>query len=481
MIERTPEGGTGAVWIAYDEVLRRRVAVKLLAARLDDNGRLRFAAQAAALLNHPNVSAVYDYGVSGDDAFIVTELPGGVSLATRLAAGPLPWRAAVEISAYVAAALSAAHTRGLAHGGIAPDTIMLTESGVKVVDFFIASLTGGSAPAGGAAAQAADVRALGAVLFAALTGRPPAAGRAGLLRDAAEPAPLPVIPGMPLEVAALYQRCVGAEPAIRPTSAVLAHRLAALAGVRVGAVDVRAVSPMDDVTANLGGTKELPAAPPGAPAAAYAPDATAVTVARERGRPRRSRSGRLRRLVLGGAVAVAVGVAGAAAADALVRSGDSHPAHWSTGSGAPLGPGSAASASASSPPGSAAPGDPGVSPSAGPSPASTGSCTVSYQVKRAWDDGATVSLSVTNTGRTTVPDWALAFDVDGQVRTGSAWNGTWEQQGSRVTVTGLAGHPDLPAGTSQSDVGVNIDGPHAGTIPDAFTLNGMPCRTTTQP
>ncbi|MER7003211.1 protein kinase [Dactylosporangium sp. NPDC000555] len=470
LIERVREGGTSFVWSAQDEVLRRRVAVRLLAAKLDADGRLRAAAQAAALLNHPNVRAVHDYGVAGDEAFIVMELIDGVPLADRLSRGPLPWRGAVEVCAHVAAALSAAHARGLAHGDVTPETIMLTDVGVKVVDFGIASIVraragGGrsayaaperrTGPADRAREQAADVYALGVVLFAALTGHPPATGRAGLLRDDPEPAPLPLIPGMPLEVATLYQRCLAAEPAMRPSSAALAHRLAALAGVRVGAVDVRVVNPSHDETANLGYTRELPATTE---------------------HPPRARPGRLRKVVVGCAVAVAVGFAGTAVAGALLRSGGSGQVRWSTGSGGP-----APSASASSLPGAGASAGATSSPSTGAGPASTASCTVAYQVKQAWDNGATVALSITNTGRKTLPEWALSFDVDGRVHTESGWNGTWHQQGAQVTVTGLDGHPDLGAGVSVTDVGANIDGQHAGTIPDIFVLNGMRCQTAAQP
>jgi endoglucanase len=102
-------------------------------------------------------------------------------------------------------------------------------------------------------------------------------------------------------------------------------------------------------------------------------------------------------------------------------------------------------------------------------------------VKQASDNGATVSLSITNTGRTALKEWTLGFDVQGQVRPGSAWNGTWQQQGTQVTVTGLDGHTDLGAGASVTDVGASIDGRHAGTIPDTFVLNGMRCQTAPQP
>src|SRR5258706_9208349 len=80
LIEPIGEGGMAVVWRAYDEVLRRRVAVKLLATELRDDGQLRAEAQAAALLGHPNVSAIHDYGVAADEPFVVMELLDGITL-----------------------------------------------------------------------------------------------------------------------------------------------------------------------------------------------------------------------------------------------------------------------------------------------------------------------------------------------------------------------------------------------------------------
>ena len=193
LIESLGESGTSIVWRAYDEVLRRRVAVKLLAAGPRDASQLHAGVQVAALLNHPNVSAVYDYGVAGDEPFVVMELVDGVSLADRLTRGPLPWRGAVEVCAYVAAALSAAHARRLVHSDIRPGSIMLTEDGVKVLDFGIAAVTSSRQAAG----PADDVYALGMLLFSVLTGQRPADRKAGLLRGDPGLTPLPLIPGMP--------------------------------------------------------------------------------------------------------------------------------------------------------------------------------------------------------------------------------------------------------------------------------------------
>src|SRR5690349_18585333 len=100
-MERVRDGGASFVWSAHDEILRRRVAVRLLAAKLNDDGRLQAATQAAAVLSHPNVRSVYDFGVAGDEVFIVMELVDGIPLADRLAHGPLQWRSAVEVCAHV--------------------------------------------------------------------------------------------------------------------------------------------------------------------------------------------------------------------------------------------------------------------------------------------------------------------------------------------------------------------------------------------
>ena len=92
-----------------------------------------------------------------------------------------------------------------------------------------------------------------------------------------------------------------------------------------------------------------------------------------------------------------------------------------------------------------------------------------------------VSLSIANTGTTEIKQWTLGFDLEGDVRPGSGWNGTWQQQGTRATVTGLPGHTDLAAGMSVTDIGASIDGPHASGIPESFDLNGVQCRTASQP
>src|SRR5689334_16527034 len=140
LVERLGAGGMSVVWRGYDEVLGRPVAVKVLAAELVSDaelrGRVRREARAAARLSHPNITNVYDYGERDDGTpYVVMELVDGQSLAQRMASGPLPWRTAVRVAAQVASALAAAHAQGLVHRDVTPANVMLSRSGVKVVDF----------------------------------------------------------------------------------------------------------------------------------------------------------------------------------------------------------------------------------------------------------------------------------------------------------------------------------------------------------
>lgn len=101
-----------------------------------------------AALSHPNITNVYDFGVHrADDGeltpYLVMELLDGDLLSQALRRGRLPWREAVAICAELAAALAAAHDRGIVHRDVSPANVMLTNAGVKVLDFGISALVGG--------------------------------------------------------------------------------------------------------------------------------------------------------------------------------------------------------------------------------------------------------------------------------------------------------------------------------------------------
>ena len=139
-------GGMGEVFLARDERLGRKAALKLLPERFTaDEGQLsRFKAEArnASALNHPNILTVYEIGVTGKRQFIATEFIEGVTLREALAHKRLKLDAALEIAVQIGSALAAAHAAGVVHRDIKPENIMLRPDGyAKVLDFGISKLT----------------------------------------------------------------------------------------------------------------------------------------------------------------------------------------------------------------------------------------------------------------------------------------------------------------------------------------------------
>jgi serine/threonine protein kinase/Tfp pilus assembly protein PilF len=139
-------GGMGEVYLARDERLGRKAALKLLPDRLTTDetqlSRFKNEARSASALNHPNILTVYEIGAEGDRQFIATEFIEGVTLRASIASGRMNPHAALEIAVQVASALTAAHEAGVVHRDIKPENIMLRPDGyVKVLDFGIAKLT----------------------------------------------------------------------------------------------------------------------------------------------------------------------------------------------------------------------------------------------------------------------------------------------------------------------------------------------------
>ncbi len=139
-------GGMGEVYLARDERLGRKVALKLLPKRLTADetqlSRFKTEARSASALNHPNILTVYEIGAEGNRQFIATEFIEGLTLRASLACGRMNLHAALEIAVQVASALAAAHETGVVHRDIKPENIMLRPDGyAKVLDFGIAKLT----------------------------------------------------------------------------------------------------------------------------------------------------------------------------------------------------------------------------------------------------------------------------------------------------------------------------------------------------
>jgi eukaryotic-like serine/threonine-protein kinase len=258
LIDQIGAGGMSVIWRARDEVLDRIVALKVLAHDLAADQRyrdlVREEARNAAQLVHPNVTAIHDYGeeIAPDGtvtAFVVMELLAGESLERRLTAGPLPWPEALEVCAQVAEALAAAHRIGVVHRDITPGNIMLTDAGVKVLDFGIATRVGEpdededgetfGTPAyvaperldGRPTLPATDTYALGVLLYETVTGRVPFPAvtwddLARTPRHGQPPAPT-FVKGLPYAVAELCRRCLSRSPLDRPTAHQVAVELRA--------------------------------------------------------------------------------------------------------------------------------------------------------------------------------------------------------------------------------------------------------------
>jgi Tol biopolymer transport system component len=135
-------GGMGEVFRARDTRLNRTVAIKVMGgpATFETDGTLEREARAVAALNYPHICALHDVGRDNGTPFLVMEYVAGETLAQRLTRGPLPVREVIRYSIQIAEALDHAHRRGVVHRDLKPANIMLTNSGVKVLDFGLATM-----------------------------------------------------------------------------------------------------------------------------------------------------------------------------------------------------------------------------------------------------------------------------------------------------------------------------------------------------
>jgi Tol biopolymer transport system component len=138
-------GGMGEVYRAKDPRLGREVAIKVLPASFSqDTDRLRRfeqEARAAGVLNHPNITAVYDIGTHEGAPYVVSELLEGETLRSRLTGGALPQRKAIDYALQIAHGLAAAHEKGIVHRDLKPENLFVTKDGrVKILDFGLAKL-----------------------------------------------------------------------------------------------------------------------------------------------------------------------------------------------------------------------------------------------------------------------------------------------------------------------------------------------------
>jgi serine/threonine-protein kinase len=140
VLERLGAGGMGVVYAAYDNALERKIAIKIMFPREDDEGhttlRLRREAQAMARLSHPNVVQVFEVGEYRDSLFLAMEFVHGQTLDAWQREAPRSWREIVSMHAQAGQGLAAAHRAGLIHRDYKPTDVIVSQDGrARVLDF----------------------------------------------------------------------------------------------------------------------------------------------------------------------------------------------------------------------------------------------------------------------------------------------------------------------------------------------------------
>ena len=157
-------GGMGEVYRAKDTRLGRDVAVKVLSAHLSSSEevRQRFEREAKTIsqFSHPHICSLYDVGREGETDFLVMEFLEGESLADRLGKGSLPTEQILRYGIEIADALDKAHRQGIVHRDLKPGNVMLTKTGVKLLDFGLAKplSAAGARPVSGASVMATEAQ-----------------------------------------------------------------------------------------------------------------------------------------------------------------------------------------------------------------------------------------------------------------------------------------------------------------------------------
>jgi serine/threonine protein kinase len=288
------KGAMGLVYMAYDPVLDRKVAIKQMTAEIADNEELRqrfyVEARAAARLNHPNIITIHELQESGGDIFIIMELLEGKSFAALIQAKPVPLsiEATLDVMAQVCDGLDYAHQRAIVHRDIKPANLFLTPSGaVKILDFGIARLGSLHMTAAGSLIgtpdymspeqirgdeidRRTDLWAIGAVLYQLLSGTKPFEGKplSRLLTAIAQTPHVPLqqrAASVPKSVSDLVDRLLAKPRDGRPASAALVRdELRAILG-RESSASTKATLAADEYEETI--FMSAPSTPPVAPSA----------------------------------------------------------------------------------------------------------------------------------------------------------------------------------------------------------------------
>ena len=247
IVEKIGEGGMGVVYKAFDTMLQRPVAVKVLSGADEDaRSKLLREARAASALDHPNICTIHEVGEDAGQAYIVMAFVEGKTLNGLIPEDGLPPESVTRYGTQIADALAHAHERGIVHRDLKSSNVVVTPDGrPKVLDFGLAKRSGdadleattcsqaaleesgriaGTLPymapevlRGESADRQGDIWALGVLLHKMTTGELPFKGESGfaltaaILRD--PPAALP--PNVPGTIRTIIQRCLAKEPSQR--------------------------------------------------------------------------------------------------------------------------------------------------------------------------------------------------------------------------------------------------------------------------
>jgi serine/threonine protein kinase len=282
------EGGMASVWEASHLRIPKRFAIKFLKLSLVNNTealqRFRREAEIIATLDHPHIVQLIDYNVLPDGVpYIVLEFLPGESLAARIVRGPIELTAAARILERVGDGLATAHARGVIHRDLKPENIILNNGdGVKVVDFGVAKLRGGTdltavntvvgtvcymAPeqlTGSAVGPAADQWALAMIAREMLTGEMFVNHELPLTEQAMRVlygTPTPLGPAFPPALEEILRRAAAKRPEERFET--LSDFIEAFTRAATGTVisEDRAVTPEDGLPALLGEVTAITSAP----------------------------------------------------------------------------------------------------------------------------------------------------------------------------------------------------------------------------
>ena len=257
LLERLEPAGPGELFRARDTKLGRTVAVRLLPADFgapDTRDEFIAKARGLAALSHPNVTTVFEVGEHEGRVYLVFEFLKGQSLRSEMGGRPLNVRRAMDVAIQMADAVADAHACGYVHGGLSPESVVITAKGnAKIPAFALASRDGFASPSGErlhdydapeearglASDERSDIYSVGAVLFEMLTGKRP------LHRGAAAPSATNV--HVPSELDEVVLKAIAPNPDSRYQSAA------------TFAAELRSVGAILDVRPSIG--DELDAEP----------------------------------------------------------------------------------------------------------------------------------------------------------------------------------------------------------------------------